>query len=208
MLDHRQRPGGNTRLPRRADPVLRRRGGPGRGGQPRLRRSGQYLELSRAPSGDPEDLLHGLGPGRQAPRRPGRPAHEARHHGARRPQPGDRIRRRRSRCGHQGPGLRQVPQRRASLRVAHALHRPGEHLRRIHPALHRGSTRREGRQRPRRGHPNGSAGQFQAAQRHRGPGRRRCGQRAPRSRPADGASATRAISTSPRCCRGSTSTCG
>ena len=46
----------------------------------------------------PQDLVHRLGAGRQAPERAGRQPHEARHHGARRPRAGAGVRRRRRRA--------------------------------------------------------------------------------------------------------------
>ena len=61
---------------------------------------GDPAEISQLPDpapGDPQDLVHRLDRGRQAARRAGRPAHEARDHGARRPRAGDRLRRRRHR---------------------------------------------------------------------------------------------------------------
>ena len=51
------------------------------------------LVLPDSASGDPQDLVHRLDRGRQAPRDARGPAHEARHHGARRPCAGDRVRR-------------------------------------------------------------------------------------------------------------------
>ena len=61
---------------------------------------GVPAEISRIPdpaSDHPQDHLHRLDRGRQAARRAGRPAHEARDDGTRRPRAGDRVRRRRCR---------------------------------------------------------------------------------------------------------------
>ena len=66
---------------------------------------GNPAEISELPDpapGDPQDHLHRLDPGGQAARRAGRPAHEARHDGARRPRAGDRVRGRRHRARGQG----------------------------------------------------------------------------------------------------------
>ena len=65
--------------------------------QPRLRRAEGHLRVPDPASGDPQDLVHRLGAGRQAPRLPRRPAHEARDDGARRPCARADLRRRRHR---------------------------------------------------------------------------------------------------------------
>ena len=127
-------------------------------------------------------------------------AHEARHHGARRPRAGDRVRRRRCRRGGEDAGRQQVPQRRPGLR----RRRPASWCRR------RSTTQfvdkfvdvregAEGRRRPRRRHRAWVRSPMRAAST---PWRRSSATpspRAPRSRPAAGASATRAISSSRPC---------
>jgi LysR family glycine cleavage system transcriptional activator len=102
LLDHRQGAGGNPGLAGRADPRLcRRRRAAGVLGLV----YGDPAEISRLPDpapGDPQDHLHRLHAGGQAAGRAGRPAHEARDDGARRPRAGDRGRRRRRRAAAEG----------------------------------------------------------------------------------------------------------
>ena len=59
--------------------------------QPRVRHSGGHLVLPDRAPGHPQDFVHRLDRGRQAAGHAGRRAHEARHHGARRPRAGDRV---------------------------------------------------------------------------------------------------------------------
>ena len=95
---------------------------------------GNPAEISQLPDpapGDPQDHVHRLDAGRQAARRAGRPAHEARDDGAGRPRAGDRGRRRRHRAGRQGRRRRQVPQRRPGLHLADALPGAREHPQRL-----------------------------------------------------------------------------
>ena len=61
-------------------------GYPGGRRQPRVRGAGGDLVLPHPASGDPQDFVHRLDRGRQAARGARRRAHEARHHGARRPR--------------------------------------------------------------------------------------------------------------------------
>jgi acyl-CoA reductase-like NAD-dependent aldehyde dehydrogenase len=70
------------------------------------------------PHGHPQSFVHRLGRGRQAVGGARRRAHEARHHGTRRPRPGGGIRRRRCRCGGQDPQRQQISQCRPGLRRA------------------------------------------------------------------------------------------
>ena len=104
-----------------AGPRLRRCRRPGGRDPARLRRAGGNHRVPDPASGHPQDHLHRLDRGRQAARGARRPAHEARHHGARRPCAGDRVRRCRHRAGGEGAGRHQVPQRRPGLRLADAL---------------------------------------------------------------------------------------
>ena len=120
LLDHRQGTGGNPRVTRRTDPLLRRcRRARGRD-QPGLRRAVGDLRISHSASDHPQDVVHRLHRGRQATRRDRRPAHEARHHGTGRPRTGDRVRRRRCRNREPAAGGCEVSQCRPGLRVADA----------------------------------------------------------------------------------------
>ena len=74
----------------RADPRLPGRRPARRRARPGVRRPGRDLQLPDPAPGDPQDHLHRLDAGRQAAGRAGRPAHEARDDGARRPRTGDR----------------------------------------------------------------------------------------------------------------------
>ena len=80
--------------------------------------------------------------GRQAARRAGGPAHEARDDGAGRPRAGDRVRRRRRRARGEADGVEQVPQRRPGLRLADALPGAGRRLRQLRRAVRRRTPRR------------------------------------------------------------------
>src|SRR5580704_12902740 len=106
----RQGAGGDPRLSRRADPGLCRCRRAGRRDQPGLRRACRDFGIPDPASDHPQDLLHRLDQGRQGSRGDGGPAHEARHHGARRPRPRDRVRRRRCRIGRQDHGRREISQ--------------------------------------------------------------------------------------------------
>ena len=87
------------------------------------------------------------------------PAHEARHHGARRPRAGDRVRGRGHRGRGQGGGGGEVPQRRPGLHLAHAL--PGAQVdrRRFRAGAHRPRQGTQGRRRHDRRHADGPARQ-------------------------------------------------
>ena len=122
----------------------------------------------------------------------GRPAHEARHHGARRPCAGDRLRRRRSRSRRGRRRARQVAQRRPGVRLADPLVRGRAHPRAVRQGLRREGRRPQDRQRPRSRQPDGPARQPSP---HRGDdraGRRRQEPRAPRCCPAARGSPTAA----------------
>ena len=67
--------------------------------QSRLRRAVGDFRISHSASDRAQDFVHRLDRGRQASRRPRRATHEARDDGTRRPCAGDRLRRRRRRCG-------------------------------------------------------------------------------------------------------------
>ena len=68
LLDHREGPGGDAGLARRADPRLRRCGRAGGRRQPRLRRAVRDFGIPHPASDHPQDLLHGLDADRQASR--------------------------------------------------------------------------------------------------------------------------------------------
>jgi hypothetical protein len=84
-----------------------------------------------------EDLVHGIGPGRQASRRPRGQGHEESNHGAWRALTGRRVRRcrpREDRRHHRGV---QVSQCRSSLHLADAFLRAGKELQQVRGPLHR-----------------------------------------------------------------------
>ena len=123
---------------------------------------------------DPQDHLHRVDAGRQAAGRAGRPAHEAGVDGARRPRPGDRVRRRRPRAGGQdrsAPPSSATQARCASPPPASSSTAPSPRTSaRRWPRVADGLTVGDGLS---RGHPDGPAGQPPAARRHAGPRRGR-----------------------------------
>ena len=118
LLDHRQGAGRNAGLACRTDPRLRRCRRAGRGDQPGLRRAVGNFRVSDSASGDSKDVVHRLDRGRQAIGGHRRGAHEAGDDGTGRPRAGHRVRRRRCRSRQPHARRRQIPQRRAGLRVA------------------------------------------------------------------------------------------
>ena len=127
------------------------------------------------------------------------PAHEARHHGARRPCAGDRVRRRRYRCGGEDAERRQVPQCRPGLRRADPLPGAEAGLRRVRGQVSSTPRRPSKSATASRTTPAWARSPTRAAST---PWRRSSATRsprAPRSRPAASASATRAISSSRPC---------
>ncbi len=165
LLDHRQGVGRNARLLRRAGEVLRGRRPAARRAQSRVRRAGASLRAPDQVEHRAQDLVHRLGAGRQASRRARRQGHEARHHGARRPFAGDRVRRRRPgeiRRHHLGL---EVSQCRPGLHLADALLRAGSDLRPLPQALHRQRQGDQARRRAGEGHHHGSARQSAPARR-------------------------------------------
>ena len=86
-----------------------------------LRGAGGDIRISDPASDDPQDFVHRLDAGRQAPRGTGRPAYEAGHHGTRRSCAGPGVRRRGCRQGSQADGRLQDPQRGAGLHLADPL---------------------------------------------------------------------------------------
>ena len=175
LLDHHQGAGGNPGGTGSADPGLCRCGNAGRRHRPRLRRPGGDLRVPDPASGHPQDQLHRLDARRQAARRTRRPAHEARHDGARRSCPGDRGRGCRSRSRGRHDGALQVPQCRAGLRLADPLSGAGPPRRRVHGAVHGRCQGDPRRQRDGRRDRDGPARQRPPHSRPGSPDRRRRG---------------------------------
>ena len=114
----------------------------------RLGRTGQDLRLPDPLAHRAQGVVHGFRACRQATGRPGRRAHEARHHGARRPFAGAGVRRCRRRPGRRNAGALQGPQRRPGMRVAHPLLCAERRLRAVPGPLYRGAQEHQGRRRP------------------------------------------------------------
>jgi hypothetical protein len=84
-----------------------------------------------SPPGHPQGHLHRFHPRGQAIGRPGRQAHEARDHGAGRPRPGHRGRRRRRGWPFARPAVLPSSATRAGVHLAHALSGAREHHQRL-----------------------------------------------------------------------------
>ena len=118
---HHQGVGGDARSLCRARALLHRRRAAGGRAQSRVRRAGQCVGAPARFRPRAENLIHRLGAGRQASRRPCRQGHEEGDHGARRPFPGRGVRRRRSREDRPTPlrpSSSAMPARSASRRPA------------------------------------------------------------------------------------------
>ena len=116
--------------------------------QPRIWPPGRDAVLSDRPFDRAARDVHRLRASRQAAYRLGGPAHEGGHHGARRPLPGNRVRRRRSRHGRCCPSGGKVRQRRAGLRRADAFLRAGTHLQPVRGPVRPRRRSQTGRRRP------------------------------------------------------------